>query len=274
MYILGYFFSLLIGIALGMLGGGGAILAVPIMVFLIGLDATSATSYSLFVVGATSFVGAFTYFRQHPEQSKLIQKTVLSFAPPTIIIGILVRKAIKSYLPAILFEINGIEITKDFLIMTLFALIMLIVAKSMIAPKKQATTACEVPVYSTLKIILQGIKVGIVAGIAGAGGGFLITPVLVKGLKIEMRTAVGISLWIISANSWFIFLGDWALGGKEFAPDWGFLLGFTAIAILGIFIGNYYSKAISNEKLKPSFGYFVLIMAVFIIITEICTSGS
>lgn len=271
MLILGYVFALFIGIALGMLGGGGAILAVPIMVFLMGMDEVVATGYSLFVVGATSFVGAFTYLRQNPHQSKLIVRTALTFAPPAVFIGILVRRAIKFYLPEVLFRVDGIEITKGFMIMTIFAVIMLIVAKSMIRPKKIEVSEVETPVYDTAKIIFEGIKVGIVAGIAGAGGGFLITPVLVKGLKLPMKTAVGISLWIISANSWFIFLGDWALGSKHFAPDWIFLLTFSAIAIAGIFIGNHYSKAVSNERLKPSFGYFVLIMAVFIIITEICT---
>lgn len=269
MYILGYIFSLFIGIVLGLLGGGGAMLAVPIMVFLMGIDEITATGYSLFVVGATSFIGAFTYLQQHPEQSKLIAKTAISFAPPTIIIGILVRKAIKLYLPDVLFSCCGIEATKGFLVMTVFAVIMLIVAKNMISPSKNNINNDETPIYDTWKIIIEGIKVGIVAGIAGSGGGFLITPVLVKGLKLNMKTAVGISLWIISANSWFIFLGDWALGSKTFAPDWFFLLTFTAIAIVGILIGNHYAKIISNEKLKPAFGYFVLIMAVFIIITEI-----
>ncbi len=271
MYILGYFFSLLIGIALGILGGGGAILAVPIMVFLMGIDEIAATGYSLFVVGATSLVGAITYLYQHPEDSKCIGKTAISFAPPTIIVGISVRNIIKNYLPDILFQIGEITITKGFVVMTLFALIMLIVAKTMIAPNKPLKTDIEIPIYSRVKMMFQGIKVGIVAGIAGAGGGFLITPVLVKGLKLPMKTAVGVSLWIISANSWCIFLGDWMFSKKAFAPDWSFLLLFSAISIIGIFIGNHFAKVISNEKLKPSFGYFVLIMAVFIIVSEVWT---
>lgn len=269
MYILGYFFSLLIGITLGMLGGGGAILAVPIMVFLMGIDEIAATGYSLFVVGATSLVGAITYLQQNPHEIKCITKTAISFAPPTIISGILVRKLIKYYLPDTLLTVGNVVITKGFVVMTLFALVMLIVAQSMIIPKKQPQTAVEIPIYSSLKMMIEGIKVGIVAGIAGAGGGFLITPVLVKGLKLEMKTAVGVSLWIISANSWCIFLGDWVFSNKKFTPDWFFLLLFSAISIVGIFIGNHYAKRISNEKLKPSFGYFVIIMAFFIIVTEV-----
>lgn len=269
MYILGYFFSLFIGVALGMLGGGGAILAVPIMVFLMGIDEIAATGYSLFVVGATSLVGAITYLYQHPQEIKCIGKTAISFAPPTIISGILVRKFIKYYLPDTLFEIGEIAITKGFVVMSIFAIVMLFVAQTMIASKKQLKTEIEIPIYSSLKLMFEGIKVGIVAGIAGAGGGFLITPVLVKGLKLPMKTAVGVSLWIISANSWCIFLGDWAFSNKKFAPDWFFLLLFSAISIVGIFIGNHYAKSISNEKLKPSFGYFVIIMAVFIIVLEV-----
>lgn len=260
--------ALLIGLILGLLGGGGAMLAVPIMVFLMNIEEITATGYSLFVVGATSLVGALMYWQQHPQQGKTILHTALSFAPPTIIIGVFIRKIIKNYIPEVLFIVNHYELRKGFVVMILFAIIMLIVAKNMIKPTKNAENT-ENPPLSPYIILWQGIKTGLVAGISGAGAGFLITPILVKYLKFPMKMAVGISLWIIAANSWFIFFGDLIFSNKTFAPNWQFLLIFTAIAIAGILLGNRLTKYISNEKLKPAFGYFVLVMAFVIIITEI-----
>jgi uncharacterized membrane protein YfcA len=273
LYIIGYTFSLLIGFALGLLGGGGAIIAVPIMHYLMGIDPLLATAYSLFVVGATSLVGAIEFLWQNKEKTKFILSTAFTFAPVSMLVGQFTRKyLVKKWLPEVFFEVGGVAFTKGHFIMLFFACLMVIVAFNMIKSSNTQTLTggSEENVLETrssafyFRILIRGVLVGIVGGIAGAGAGFLIVPVLTKSFKIPIKLATGISLFIICANSWFTFGGEI----KDSALDWQFLLLFTSISIVGIFIGTYFKKRISAEKLKPIFGYFVLIMGIFILLAE------
>ncbi len=270
--IIGYICALFVGVILGILGGGGAILGVPVLVYLMKVDELQATGYSLFIVGTSSFVGAANYLRKHPEQRKTILNTVLWFAPPTILVGIGVRTFIKKVLPTTLLRIDHFEVTKNNLVMLCFAVIMVIVALKMLAKSRAEETSTQAS-FANIDLLKNGVIAGIVAGIAGSGAGFLITPVLVKYMKMPMKMAVGVSLWIISANSWLIFAGD-TLTGKNMGQgtDWKLLLTFTALAIIGILIGNRLSGRVSNQKLKQGFGYFVLLTGTVIISIEVLAS--
>lgn len=261
--IIGFFGALLVGIVLGLIGGGGSILTVPILVYLIGLNPIIATAYSLFVVGVTSVIGAFQNFKK----GMVDVKTAIIFATPAFIAVYLTRRYLIQMIPDVLFSIGGFKITNTIFIMVLFAIIMLLAGLSMIRKKKniEFTTDVNNHKYNYPLIAIEGAVVGILTGIVGAGGGFLIIPALVLLVKLPMKKAVGTSLLIIAVKSLIGFLGD--ISNLEI--DWKFLLIFTSISIIGIFIGVYTSKYISDRKLKKGFGYFTLIMAIYIIYKEL-----
>ena len=259
--ILGYIGALMVGLVLGLIGGGGSILTVPILVYLIGLNPVTATAYSLFVVGTTSLFGAVQNFR-----NKMVDvRTAIVFAIPAFIAVYLTRRYLVPAIPDSLFTIFAFEVTKNIFIMMFFALIMLLASISMIKTRKQSTSEDQVITYNIPLIIVEGIIVGILTGIVGAGGGFLIIPALVLLAKLPMKLAVGTSLIIIAAKSLIGFLGD----VQNSFIDWAFLLTFTSLSIVGILIGVYLTKFISGEKLKKSFGWFTLLMALYIIYKEL-----
>ena len=259
--ILGYIGAFVVGLVLGLSGGGGSIITVPVMVYLIGVNPITATAYSLFVVGSTSTIGAFQNFRK-----KLVDiKTAVIFAIPAFTVVYLTRRYLVTAIPETVFTINGFVVTKDIFIMIFFAIIMFIASLSMIRSKGDLVN----PEFSTTihipYLIAIGIGVGLLTGIVGAGGGFLIIPALVLLAKLPMKKAIGTSLFIIAANSLIGFTGD--LQSREI--EWSFLLIFTAISIVGIVVGVYTSKFISGTKLKKGFGWFTLIVAIYIIYKEL-----
>lgn len=261
MEVIGYVASLLIGISLGLIGGGGSILTVPVMVYLFGLQPLLATSYSLFVVGSTSLIGAFNNLRK----GLVNIKAGLLFGASSIITVFLTRKFIVPAIPKNIATIGGVTITESLLTMVLFAVLMLVASISMIRKQKLKTEDEECrDCFKFGKLVLYGVTIGLVTGLLGAGGGFLLIPALVFLLKLPMKKAIGTSLMIIALNSLIGFTGD--LG--HFAIDWIFLLKITLIAITGIFIGSALSKKIPGEKLKKGFGWFVLVMGVYIIVKE------
>lgn len=259
--ILGYIGALIVGLVLGLIGGGGSILTVPVLVYLIGLNPVTATAYSLFVVGSTSLFGAFQNFR-----NKMVDiRTAVVFAIPAFIAVYFTRRYLVPAIPDSLFTIFDFEITKNIFIMIFFAFIMLLASISMIKTKKKPASEDVEIKYNIPLIAIEGIVVGILTGIVGAGGGFLIIPALVLLAKLTMKLAVGTSLLIIAAKSLIGFLGD----VQNLTIDWPFLLVFTSISIIGIFIGVYLTKFISGEKLKKGFGWFTLVMALYIIYKEL-----
>jgi uncharacterized membrane protein YfcA len=262
MQILGYFASLLIGISLGMIGGGGSILTVPVLVYLFSVNPILSTSYSLFVVGSTSLVGAFNNYRK----GLVSIKTALLFGLSSITTVFLTRKFLIPIIPKNIGTIGSFKITQSIAIMVLFAILMVLASLSMIRSRKDETidnTAGDKKI-NLPKLLSYGIAIGLATGLLGAGGGFLLIPTLVLLVKLPMKMAVGTSLLIIALNSLIGFTGD--LG--HFDMDWFFLFKVTAIAIGGIFLGGFMSKKISGEKLKKGFGWFVLIMGIYIIIHE------
>ena len=260
--IIGFAAAIVIGISLGLIGGGGSILTVPVLVYILGVNPVLATAYSLFVVGSTSLVGAATYMRK----GLVNYKTALVFAVPSFIAVFLTRKFLVPALPDPLFTVGEAIITKNIGIMVFFALIMLAASYSMITTKKCVDCDEDEPVaFNFPMIALEGSVVGVITGIVGAGGGFLIIPALVLLAKLPMKMAVGTSLLIIAAKSLIGFLGDLSTQ----TIDWQMLLIFTSLSIVGIFIGSALSKKINEKILKTGFGWFVLVMGIYIITKEL-----
>lgn len=261
MDIAGYIASIFIGIALGLIGGGGSILTVPVLVYLFHIDAVLATAYSLFIVGATSTVGSISYLKK----GLVDMKTAVVFGIPSIVAVFFTRTFIVPFIPEEVFTIGEFTITKSILLMLLFAVLMIFTSYSMTKKSGEESDALpEKRPFNYLQIILQGLFVGLITGLIGAGGGFLIIPALINLLKIPMKTAVGTSLVIISINSLMGFL----FSLNQSSIQWGFLLSIASIAIIGILIGSYLSSKIKAKKLKPALGWLILVMGIYIIIKE------
>ncbi len=259
MEIIGYLASIVIGISLGLIGGGGSILTIPILVYLFKIDPELATSYSLFIVGMTALFGGYS----HHKLGNLNLKTAIYFAIPSVVSILIIREVIFPHIAATLFTFASYAISKDLLIMVVFSILMISASISMIKNSKTENTNHRAN-YTQLAII--GFLVGIVTGFLGAGGGFLIIPALIFFANLPMKQAVGTSLLIIFINSAIGFAGDLYIGTPV---DYRFLFTISAMAFLGILIGIKLSKKIDGDKLKPIFGWFVLVMGIYIIFKEI-----
>ena len=261
MEIIGYLASLIIGLSLGLIGGGGSILTVPVLVYLFGIDPVLATAYSLFIVGSTSLVGALPKYKN----GEINIKTAIIFGIPSILAVYATRAFIVPAIPSTIINLGSWTLTKPLLMMMIFAVLMVFASVSMIHSKDNKKQDQGPQVFNYPMILLEGAIVGILTGLVGAGGGFLIIPALVLFSKLPMKHAIGTSLLIIAAKSLVGFTGDL---GKQ-TMDWTLLLSVTALAIVGIFIGNALGKKVSAERLKKGFGWFVLIMGIYIIIKEL-----
>ena len=249
------------GAVLSLLGAGGSILTMPILVYLFGVSAVEATSYSLLLVGLTSLIGSIVYFRQ----GMIDLKTAIIFGIPSIIGVLLARNYL---LPAIPEQLNfGIPITKDFIIMIVFSVLMILAATMMIRQndkeKKQKTFSLK---NKPTLIIVEGIIVGFITGFVGAGGGFLIVPTLVLLLGLEIKIAIGTSLIIIALKSIIGFGGD-LFGG--FQTNWKFVIYFMIVTLLGVIFGSLFSKKLSGDQLKKYFGIIVLAIGFYIVVEQI-----
>ncbi len=260
--VFGYISALVIGISLGLIGGGGSILAVPVLAYLFLLDAKFATAYSLFIVGFSALVGGI---KQH-FKGFVDWRTAVVFGIPAMIGVTVVRKFVVPILPDVLFTIDDFEFTRRMGMFGLFAVLMIPAAFSMLKKKKVKETNEKKEVkYNYPLILAEGLIVGAITGMIGAGGGFLIIPALVILANVEMKVAVGTSLVIIAFKSLIgFFLGD----AMTLDIDWILLFTFTGASVVGIFIGSYLSNFIDGNKLKKGFGYFIFVMAVFIFYME------
>ncbi|MFB0939196.1 MAG: sulfite exporter TauE/SafE family protein [Urechidicola sp.] len=259
--ILGYVGALFIGVILGLIGGGGSILTVPVLVYLLYMNPIIATAYSLFIVGVSSLFGAI----KNIQKGLVDFRTAIVFSIPAFIAVYSTRKFIVPRIPEKLFSVGDYEVTRDLGIMVFFAMIMLLASFSMIFIKREDVNEKETIVkYNYPMITIEGLVVGIITGLIGAGGGFLIIPALVLLAKLPMKKAVATSLLIIAIKSLIGFIGD----VENLEIDWNFLLTFTSISVVGMFIGIYLNKFIDGKKLKKAFGWFVFIMGIYIIIKE------
>ena len=284
--------AVVVGAIMGLTGAGGSILTVPILVYVVGVDAVTATAYSLFVVGVTSAVGAAHYWRR----GLVHLRAAAAFSVPSLIVVFLTRRWLVPAIPEQLGAVAGVEVSKDLFILVLFAVIMALSALSMIAPPRFAAGAAgnggaegaalvelpppaagppaDAPPAPPAKIsiplvALEGTLIGVLTGVVGAGGGFAIVPALVVFSRLPMRTAVGTSLTIIAAKSLFGVLGDLTRDGSF---DWLLLLSFTALAVAGILLGSRLSRLVPGRRMRPAFGWFVLAAAAGILIRELASS--
>jgi len=262
MELLSYFLAALIGLSLGLIGAGGSILTVPVLVYLVGIDPVLATGYSLFVVGSTSLVGGL----QSARKGIVDLKTAVVFGIPAVATVYVTRAVVMPWLPSVLFSAGGVEVTKGTGLLVLFAVLMVATSVSMLRDKSPTEVDHADRGYRVPLILAEGIGVGFVTGLVGAGGGFLIVPALVLLAGLEMKVAIGTSLLIIAAKSLIGFAGDVQAGTMI---DWQFLLLFTGCSIAGIFIGSRLSSRIDGRQLRKGFGWFVLAMGVYIAVKEL-----
>ena len=261
MDILGNIAALVIGTLLGLLGGGGSVLTVPVLVYLYQITPVTATGYSLFIVGFSSLVGAILAFRK----KQLAISTAIKFGAPSIFSVYVTRKTILPAVPDTIIETSQFMLSKGIMIMVLFAILMIVASFSMIRNKTIESKEEKDKSIKNFVLIAAGLVVGLLTGFVGVGGGFLIIPALVVLLKIPIKTAIGTSLAIIAANS----LIGFSVNQGATDVDWQFLLLFSSFSLIGIFIGNYLSSKIDGNKLKTGFGWFVLLFGLIIIIKEL-----
>ncbi|WP_046246743.1 sulfite exporter TauE/SafE family protein [Hymenobacter terrenus] len=261
---LGYFAAIFIGISLGIMGGGGSILTVPVLVYLLSVSPVLSTAYSLFVVGSTSLVGATSYFRR----GLVSVPTAAVFLLPSLVAVFLTRNVLLPAVPPELFTVGHLVFTKDQLVLVAFALLMVCAAYAMIrrAGPEPAESAAGPGALNYPLVLTIGLVVGTLTSFVGAGEGFLILPALVLFARLPMPRAVGTSLAIIAANSLISFLGDLSAG---MPIDWPFLLRFLVFALVGIGLGTYLARFIPGATLKPAFGWFTLAMGGFILVREV-----
>ena len=261
---LAYIFAAAIGISLGLIGAGGSILTVPVLVYLAHVEPVLATAYSLFVVGSTALVGSM----QNAFRKLVDFKTAFLFGIPSIVAVYSTRAWIMPAIPNE-FEVFGFDVDKGTGILLLFAGLMVASSYSMIRKGRQREIehgAAGDGNHHFGLVLLEGVGVGMLTGLVGAGGGFLIIPALVLLAGLEMKMAVGTSLFIIAMKSLLGFTGDIQAG---MMIDWPFLLAFTTSSVLGIFVGGWLTKYIHGSRLKTGFGWFVLIMGVYMVIREV-----
>lgn len=258
---LGYLGALLIGLILGLIGGGGSILTVPVLVYLLGVTPVLGTAYSLFIVGVSSLVGALNFMKK-----KLVDlRTAVVFAIPALIAVYLTRRYVVPAIPEQLFAIGSFQVTRGTAIMLFFAAIMILAAVSMIRNTQAKPLESKSWYFKGPFVVLEGAVVGALTGLVGAGGGFLIIPALVLVAQIPMRKAIATSLLIIAIKSLVGFIGDL----QNLEIDWPFLLIFTAISIGGIFIGTWLNQFFDGARLKKGFGWFVLVMGGLVLVKEL-----
>ena len=259
MEFFGYVASVFIGLVLGLLGGGGSILSIPILVYLFNVEPVHASAYALFIVGTTSLVGAIPKYRENLVNIR----TGILFGAPSIITIFCTRKWVVPSIPAVLFTEGDFVFTKRLLLLGLFAVLMILAAVPMIRGRKKFVSDNQK--FRTFLVIIEGAVIGFLTGLVGAGGGFLIIPALVLLTALPFKTAVGTSLFIISINSLIGFAGDL----MNYPMNWPLLLSISALAIVGIIAGNRLSYLIDGEKLKKAFGWMVLVMGCYILFREI-----
>ena len=253
-----YLLALLIGLVLGLVGSGGSIITLPVLVYTFGISAVTATTYSLFIVGTAALAGAV----QQIVKRNVHFESLFFFGLTSVITVLLVRRFVLHALPDVLFIVGDVIVTRDRMLMVAFAALMLMAVRSMW--RKEETENVK-PQPSRLRLSLYGIAIGLLTGLVGAGGGFVIVPALVLYAGLPIRTAIGTSLSIIAVNSFSGFFSD---ASYQRGIDWVFLLEFTGIAVVGIFIGAAVNKRIPSAKLKRVFAGFVAVMAVYIFVRE------
>ena len=257
--VFGYAGALLTGFVLGLLGGGGALLSIPVLVYFFHLEASVATGYSLFLVGVTASLGAIQNLRKQLVDFRLL----LGYGIPSVITVYCMRRFLVPNLPDVLFTYSNFSLSKNHFILLILSVVMIVAGYRMIA----SASTSESPADETnfVKLILYAILIGAFLGLVGAGGGFLMIPALVLFGNLPMKKAIGTSLVLVALNSFIGFLGDVHANAQM---DWKFLFTFSAFSISGIFLGSFTAGKIDGQKLKQYFGWFMIAMALYIVYRE------
>ncbi|MFW8623851.1 sulfite exporter TauE/SafE family protein [Corynebacterium glutamicum] len=242
--LLTLFLSLFIGISLGLLGGGGSILTVPILTYVAGLEPREAIAASLFIVGTTSLVSAIS----HARNGRVRWKTGLLFGAAGMV-GAFGGGVLGGYIPGTI-------------LMIAFALMMIATSTAMLRGRKEKKGASK---SSLWRVLVDGLVVGAVTGLVGAGGGFLVVPALALLGGLSMPVAVGTSLVVITMKS-FAGLAGYLTSVQL---DWGLVLMVTAAAIVGSLAGSRLAGRVPETLLRKGFGVFVLVMGVFVLGLEL-----
>lgn len=244
----------LMGLVLGLLGGGGGILTVPILVYFFSVPPELGVTYSLFVVGVSALIGLLKYQKHGHVQFG----TGVFFALPAVFATSITRQLILPQVPEVLFEIGSVGVTKSLAIMLLFSAVMLASAIAMIRGRESKVK------MSKLEVTASGGMVGLISGLVGAGGGFLIVPVLTQSLGLRMKDAIGTSLFIISLNSLAGFLMT-----ANSKANLSFMMMLTIVSSFGIGFGSLLNQKIPEAPLKRAFGYFVFVFGLVIFFEQL-----
>jgi len=263
MQVAAYLSAVLIGISLGMIGGGGSILTVPVLVYLMTVDPVLSTTYSLFIVGFTSLAGGAKAYI-----NKLVDfRSVVFFGTPSILTVFIARHFILPAVPDLIFIAGDLYVHKGSLLMIIFAVLMLLASISMMRSRTKVTETNppRLVQHNAFSLLIPGSLTGLVTGLLGAGSGFLVISALVLFIKLPMKTAIGTSLLIIAINSLFGFV--FSIG--HYAINWSLLFSFTALAIAGVFIGGRIALHMAGDSLRKWFSWFILAVSIYILIKEI-----
>jgi uncharacterized membrane protein YfcA len=259
MEFVGYFALIGIGMILALIGGGGSLLSVPILVYLFSLDVVTASSYSLFIVGTTSLVGA----RLKQKEQRVDMQSASIFSACSVVAIFFTRKWIVPRIPEEILFFDHFPITKRVLMLGIFALLAIASALAILLKNNLPSPSRG---RSGLKLLIPvSFSIGILVGFVGVGGGFLILPSLSFFARLPFKIAVRTTLLVIGFSSLLGFLGD--VMNREI--NWIFLLLITCLATLGMIIGNFYSSRISAKYLRESFGWIILTIAIGILVIEI-----
>jgi len=255
-----YIIAALIGISLGLIGAGGAIVAVPAFVYLAAIPPTLASGYALFVVAVSATVGSAQYVRK-----KLVDwRSVFAFGSTTLISIAAVRKLVLPSIPDTFFLWpTSIVLERDATLMLAFAVVLIAASIGML--RGQIATAHAGQTHIA-RLAFFGLVIGTISGFLGVGGGFLMTPALVLWARLDIRRAIGTSLVLMAANSATGVATDLIRGVSY---DWPFVLTFTAVTTAGIIAGTSLSHRIDGSKLKAGFGWFVLAVGMAVLAREL-----
>ncbi|MEA5573525.1 sulfite exporter TauE/SafE family protein [Calothrix sp. UHCC 0171] len=253
-WIIGHLLAACIGITLGLIGGGGSVLALPILVYVMGIPPKSAIAMTLVIVGTVSLLGVIPHWRA----KNVNFKTALIFGSATMVGAFVGAK------------IATLPIVTETFQMMLFAIMMLVAAVFMIRRSSKPVAADDTlafyppPVckYCWLWLMTEGLAVGVLTGLVGVGGGFAIVPALVLLGNVPMKQAIGTSLLIIVFNSVAGFLGY--LG--HVSLNWNLMFSFIVAASIGTIFGAYLAEFVPASRLQKSFGYFLLAVAALVLV--------
>ena len=260
--ILGYLGAVATGLILGIMGGGGALLSIPVLVYFFHIPASVATGYSLFLIGITATSGAV----QNIRKQLVDYNSVLYYGLPSVIAVYAMRRVVMPAIPEDIFTLGSFTLDKNHLILLLLTTVMFTAGYKMITAQPEEEAKNQTAEIDYLKLILFAILIGAFLGLVGAGGGFLMVPALVYFAHLPMRKALGTSLVLVAANSFIGFLGDVHSNPNM---DWKFLFQFSLFSIAGVFVGSYLQRHIHSAQLKKYFGWFVLLVAVLIVVKEL-----